>query len=239
MPSVSRTPEDSRFDRFRAISDIVVFVRTGIARTGPSTKIGERESGRVPTQRRVARVAGRGRRRRGFHHTRRPCIPLARPWVRPLRRRPARPCPAPAFPNFDPRRARGTGRGIAGQPGRGRARRCVRLIAQVRSCRLNQDLSCQCGAGQILRQLQASVLQSGSARRRRQGAGARRRGPRSAVRALPEPLGALCGPIAARMRLARPPRARLGLVQQVPGGPARAARRAWWGARGSALAVTL
>ena len=141
----------------------------------PVRKIGSQNRG----ERRAAPCgapAGRGRRRRGFHHTRRPCIPLARPWVRPLRRRPARPCPAPAFPNFDPHRARGTGRGIAGQPGRGRARRCVRLIAQERSCRLNQDLSCQCGAGQILRQLQASVLQSGSARRRRQGARVRAAG---------------------------------------------------------------
>ena len=116
--------------------DIVVFVKRGKGAAEPLVKIGKRKSGRAPAQRRVARAAGRGRRRRGFHHTRRPCIPLARPWVRPLRRRPARPCPAPAFPNFDPRRARGTGRGIAGQPGRGRARRCARLPAQpeVRVC---------------------------------------------------------------------------------------------------------
>ena len=44
----------------------------------------------------------------------------------------------------------------------------------------------------------------------------------SLVWALSGPLGALCGPIAARMRLARPPRACLGLAQQ--GGPADASR---------------
>jgi len=102
----------------------------------PLVKIGKRKSGRAPAQRRVARAAGRGRRRRGLHHMRRPCIPLARPWVRPLRRRPARPCPAPAFPNFTSRRARGTGRVTAGQRGRGRAHRCARLPArpEVRVC---------------------------------------------------------------------------------------------------------
>ena len=195
-------------------------------------KIGKPKSGRAPAQRRVARAAGRGRRRRGFHHTRRPCIPLARPWVRPLRRRPARPCPAPAFPNFDPRRARGTGRGIAGQPGRGRARRCARLPAQpeVRVCggsAAPPRAALRARRPQCRRDVggcSGHTSRCGGARGERdvQGADARRRRARAAVWALSGPLGALCGPIAARMRLARPPRACLGLAQQ--GGPADASR---------------
>ena len=202
-------------------------------------KIGKPKSGRAPAQRRVARAAGRGRRRRGFHHTRRPCTPLARPWVRPLRRRPARPCPAPAFPNFDPHRARGTGRGIAGQPGRGRARRCARLPArsEVRVCggsavppraalRARRP-QCRRDVGwlQWARPHLALWWSEGGERR----AGRRCAPPkvlartaRAAVWALSGPLGALCGPIAARMRLALPPRACLGLAQQ--GGPADASR---------------
>ena len=87
-------------------------------------------------RRRVARAAGGGGRGQGLHCTWQPCIALARPWVRPLPPRPARPGALPAFLNFNSCRAAGTRRRVAGQPGRGRAHRRARLPArpEVRVC---------------------------------------------------------------------------------------------------------